>query len=57
MVALNGALYYAQADWLRRGQRLVAPETLAYVMPRARSVDIDTMLDWQLAELLLKEPT
>ena len=57
VVALNGALYYAQADWLRQGQRLVAPETLAYVMPRARSVDIDTMLDWQLAELLLKEPT
>ena len=52
--ALNGALYYAQADWLVRGKRLVAPETLAYVMPRQRSVDIDTSLDWQLAELLLK---
>ena len=55
VVALNGALYFAQTDWLRQGQRLVAPETLAYVMPRARSVDIDDSLDWKLAELLLKE--
>ena len=55
VVALNGAMYYARIDWLRQCQRLVAPETLAYLMPRARSVDIDTALDWQLAELLLKE--
>ena len=53
VVSLNGALYYARTDWLRQGQRLVAPETLAYLMPRMRSIDIDTMLDWQLAELLL----
>ena len=57
LFALNGALYYAQADWLMQGRRLVAPETLAYVMPRERSVDIDTLLDWQLAELLLKAST
>lgn len=55
--ALNGAMYYAQADWLFQGKRLIAPETLGYVMPRTRSVDIDTLLDWQLAELLLKELT
>ena len=55
--ALNGALYYAQTDWLLRGERLVAPETLAYPMPRARAVDIDTPLDWQFAELLLKALT
>lgn len=55
VVTLNGALYYARTDWLRQGQQLVAPVTLAYLMPRARSVDIDTLLDWQLAELLLKE--
>ena len=55
--ALNGALYYAQTDWLLRGERLVAPETLAYRMPRERAVDIDTPLDWQFAELLLKALT
>lgn len=53
--ALNGALYYAQSHWLRQGRRLVGAETLAYVMPRERSVDIDNLLDWRMAELLLKE--
>lgn len=53
--AVNGALYYAQADWLWRSQRMVGPETLAFVMARDRSVDIDTSLDWQIAEMLLKE--
>jgi N-acylneuraminate cytidylyltransferase/CMP-N,N'-diacetyllegionaminic acid synthase len=55
--ALNGAMYYAQTDWLLQGKRLVAAETMAYVMPRERSVDIDTLLDWRFAEMLLKEST
>lgn len=55
--ALNGAMYYAQTDWLLQGKRLVAAETLAFVMPPERSVDIDTPLDWRFAELLLKEST
>jgi CMP-N,N'-diacetyllegionaminic acid synthase len=54
-LALNGALYYARADWLRQGRRLVAAETLAFVMPRERSVDIDTPVDWRFAEMLLME--
>ncbi|MBD3815413.1 MAG: acylneuraminate cytidylyltransferase family protein, partial [Halothiobacillus sp.] len=29
-------------------------ETVAYVMPPARSVDIDTLFDFQLAECLLE---
>ena len=55
VVAVNGALYFAKADWLRRSGSLVGPETLAYLMPRDRSVDLDTPLDWKLAELLLRE--
>ena len=57
VVAVNGAMYFAQADWLRRSGSLVDAQTLAYVMPRERSIDIDTPLDWALAELLLKTPT
>lgn len=55
--ALNGALYFARADWLKTNRGLVGPDTLAYVMPRERSVDLDTPLDWKIAELLLKEST
>lgn len=57
VAALNGAMYFANAAWLRRNGALVGPETLAYMMPRERSVDLDTPLDWKIAELLLKELT
>lgn len=53
--AVNGALYYTRADWLRRHHAFVTAETVAYVMPPERSVDTDTLLDWKLAEMLLKE--
>lgn len=52
---LNGALYFADANWLRSSGSLVGTETLAYVMAKERSVDLDTPLDWKLAELFLKE--
>lgn len=55
MYALNGALYYAGADWLQKHRAFVTAETVAYVMPPERSVDLDTLLDWKLAELLLEE--
>lgn len=55
VVAVNGALYFSDALWLRRNSSFVGAETLAYVMPRERSVDLDLPLDWKLAELLLSE--
>lgn len=54
---LNGALYYADAAWLRQSRTLVDADTRALVMAREHSVDIDTPLDWRFAELLLKEQT
>jgi CMP-N,N'-diacetyllegionaminic acid synthase len=53
--ALNGAMYFAQAQWLRDSGSLVGVETLAYVMSKEHSVDLDTPLDWKFAELLMKE--
>lgn len=50
--APNGAVYCARRDWLLAGRSLVTPETLGYVMPPERSVDVDTELDLQLAECL-----
>jgi len=55
VAALNGALYYAEAAWLRRNGALIGAATLAYKMTREHSVDLDTPLDWKLAEILLKE--
>jgi CMP-N,N'-diacetyllegionaminic acid synthase len=55
--ALNGAVYYARTAWLCEHRAFVGTETVAYVMPPERSVDLDTLLDWDLAELLLTRTT
>lgn len=52
-VMLNGAIYVAQTDWFRLNQAFISPETVGYLMPRERSVDIDDELDLILAEALL----
>jgi len=53
--ALNGALYLADADWLRQEQRFITKATLMHPMPPERSIDIDSMFDWTIAELLLEK--
>jgi N-acylneuraminate cytidylyltransferase len=53
--SLNGAMYFADAKWLRRSGSLVGAESLAYVMSKDHSVDLDTALDWEFAEFLLKK--
>jgi CMP-N,N'-diacetyllegionaminic acid synthase len=48
---LNGAVYAAEIDWLRRERVFVRPgETLAFPMPAERSLDIDTLEDFRAGE-------
>jgi len=49
---LNGALFLASRGFLVREHSFIRDDTLGYVMPVERSVDIDTPLDWQWAEFL-----
>jgi CMP-N,N'-diacetyllegionaminic acid synthase len=51
--ALNGALYLARIDWLLEQQNFIGPETLGYIMPPERSVDLDTPQDWRWVEFLM----
>ena len=51
---LNGALYVASRSFLEREESFLSPNTLGFVMPPERSVDIDTMLDWQWGEFLIQ---
>jgi N-acylneuraminate cytidylyltransferase/CMP-N,N'-diacetyllegionaminic acid synthase len=51
---LNGALYIAETTWLKEQKSFFGEKTFAYVMERERSLDIDEMMDFQLAEILLK---
>lgn len=53
--AVNGALYFSQAEWLKSKGSFIGDETLAYVMPRERSLDIDSPMDLKIAEFLMKE--
>jgi CMP-N-acetylneuraminic acid synthetase len=57
LFALNGAMYWVRTDWLLRERRLVGPDTLGFPMDAQSSVDIDTPLDWHLAEILLAKRT
>lgn len=44
---LNGAVYAARTDALKRTRSFLGPETVAHVMPRERSIDIDTLEDFE----------
>src|SRR5262245_26226674 len=51
----NGAVFVARVDWFRDHQAFVDDDTIGVVMPTERSIDIDTELDFRLAEMLLAE--
>jgi N-acylneuraminate cytidylyltransferase len=44
---LNGAVYAADTARLRATRKLVNPDTVAFVMPQERSLDIDTAADFK----------
>ncbi len=49
---LNGAVYVAYSKWFQINQDFKTKETIGYVMPRERSIDIDDKLDFIVAETL-----
>lgn len=51
--ALNGAVYVAEVSWLLRKQSFVSDETVAYIMPKDRSIDIDTETDLAISNIIL----
>jgi N-acylneuraminate cytidylyltransferase/CMP-N,N'-diacetyllegionaminic acid synthase len=53
--ALNGAIYLAYREVILRNESWYTDRTAAYIMPRERSIDIDTLLDLRIAELLRSE--
>lgn len=51
--AMNGAIYVLKAQNLRERRTYFTDRTFGYVMPRERSLDIDTAWDLKVADLLL----
>ena len=51
---INGALYILRVDSQNNFSDLYTDKCFAYIMPQERSIDIDTLLDFEIAEILLK---
>ena len=52
---LNGAVYVAESEWLKKEQTFLTTETAVHVMPEWRSVDVDKEFDLVLCETLVEE--
>ena len=52
--SLNGAIYLARSEFLLEQGTWYSENTFGYVMPIERSLDIDSLFDLYLADLMLK---
>jgi len=52
---LNGAVYVAYVKWLLGTTSFLTPQTIPYIMPKERSLDIDNEMDINFASFLLKD--
>ncbi len=51
---LNGAIYLAYCNYLKEQESFFGEKTFAYIMPKSRSIDIDDEIDFELAQILIK---
>lgn len=51
---LNGAIYMAKVDKFLQNQSFFGKNGIAYIMQQEKSIDIDSNLDFAIAELLIK---
>lgn len=52
---LNGAIYLAKVDKLFENKGFIMKDSRATIMPKERSIDIDCLLDFNMAEHLMKK--
>jgi CMP-N,N'-diacetyllegionaminic acid synthase len=53
--AMNGAIYILRSESLREKRTYFTDRTYGYLMPAARSLDVDNKIDLQIADLLLRQ--
>lgn len=51
--ALNGAVYVAKTEWFVKHKSFISEETIAYLMPKTRSADIDTEWDLKMCDMYM----
>lgn len=52
---MNASIYVWWKYILKKHKRTIFEDSKIYIMPRERSVDIDDIMDFKIAEMLLKE--
>ena len=53
---LNGSLYLSKKESILKNKSLITKDTVGYIMPEEYSIDIDSHLDWVIAEHLMANP-
>ena len=51
---LNGAIYLAYCNYIKKQKSFFGEKTFAYIMPGEKSIDIDDEIDFKLVEILIK---
>lgn len=51
--ALNGAFYLVERNLFLKGRSFLPEGTLPYLMPPERSINLDTMTDWQIMDAMI----
>jgi CMP-N,N'-diacetyllegionaminic acid synthase len=52
--SLNGAIYIADIAWFLQNKTFIAADTHGFVMPVEKSLDIDTLRDFHMAEFWMQ---
>ncbi len=52
---LNGAIHLAYCNYIKQSKSFIGKETFAYIMPKERSIDIDSETDSKLAEAIMEK--
>lgn len=53
--ALNGSIYVGQIEALLKEKSFLTEDTIAYIMTKEKSYDIDTMHDFEICDFLLSK--
>ena len=52
---INGSMYLASRDFLIKEKSFISPNTLGFIMPKEKSIDIDDEDDWLYAEAVMNQ--
>lgn len=52
---LNGAIFVSTVEALYKHKTFIHDNTYSYIMPENRSIDIDNLMDFKMAELLINK--